>query len=109
MPYLAIKKLSAVSTDNSGHSSRPSQVVVTLPLLTPPPPICRRFSLRHCLSCLSPVQLVVASPRFSRRHLPSTGASASHHAIASCHAPLRPLVQLVKASPLLTPPPEDRA
>jgi hypothetical protein len=60
----------------------------------------------HCLSCLSSVRLVVASsPRFSRRHLPSAGASASHHAVASCHAHLRPLVRLVKASPLLTPPP----
>ena len=49
-PYLIIKELSAVSTDNSGHSSRPSKplvrLVVTLPLLTPPPPICRRLSLR---------------------------------------------------------------
>jgi hypothetical protein len=40
-----------VSTDDSGHSSRPSKplvvrLVVALPLLTPPPPICRRLSLR---------------------------------------------------------------
>ena len=49
----------------------------------------------HRLSCLSSVRLVVPSPRFSRRHLPS----------ASCHAHLRPLVRLVKASPLLTLPP----
>ena len=104
-PYLAIKEPSAVSTDDSGHSSRPSQVVVSLPLLTPPPPICRRLSLRHRLSCLSSVRLVVPSPRFSRRHLPSASASASHRAVASCHAPLGPLVRLVKASPLLTPPP----
>jgi hypothetical protein len=50
-PYLTIKEPSAVSTDDSGHSSRPSkplvvQLVVALPLLTPPPPICRRLSLR---------------------------------------------------------------
>ena len=52
------------------------------------------------------IRLVVSSLRFSRCHLPSAGTSASHHAvIASCHAPLGPLVQLVKASPLLTPPP----
>ena len=50
-PYLTIKEPSAVSTDDSGHSSRPSKplvvrLVVALPLLTPPPPICRRPSLR---------------------------------------------------------------
>jgi len=50
-PYLTIKELSAVSTDDSGHSSRPSKPlvirqVVVLPLLTPPPPICWRLSLR---------------------------------------------------------------
>jgi len=82
-------------------------MVVTLPLLTPPPSICQRLSLRHRLSRLSSVRLVVPSPSFSRRHLPSAGASASHCTVASCHAPLGPLVQLVKASPLLTPPPED--
>jgi hypothetical protein len=64
-----------VSTDDSGHSSRPSQVVVALPLLTPPPPICRRLSLRHCLLCLLSIRLVVPSPRFSRRHLPSASAA----------------------------------
>ncbi len=104
-PYLAIKEPSAVSTDDFGHSSRPSQVVVALPLLTPPPPICRRLSLRHRLSCLSSVGLVVPSPCFSRRHLPSASASPSHRAVASCHAPLGPLIRLVEASPLLTPPP----
>ena len=97
-PYLAIKEPSAVSTDDSGHSSRPSQVVVAFPLLTPPPPICRRLSLRHRLSCLLSVRLVFASPCFSRPHL-SAGASAS------CHTPLGPLVRLVKASHLLMPPP----
>ena len=49
-PSLAVKKPSAVSTDDSGHSSRPPKplvrLVVALPLLTPPPPICRRLSLR---------------------------------------------------------------
>jgi hypothetical protein len=35
----------------------------------------------------------------SRRHLPSTCASTSHH------TPLAPLVRLVVASPLITPPP----
>ena len=81
------------------------RMVVALPLLTPPPSICQRLSLQHRLSCLSSIWLVVASPCFSRRHLPSAGASASHRAVASCHAPLGPLVHLVKASPLLTPPP----
>ena len=52
------------------------------------------------------VRLVVTSPHFSSHHLPSAGASASHHAVdTSCHAPLGPLVQLVKVLPLLTPPP----
>jgi hypothetical protein len=60
----------------------------------------------HRLSCLSSIRLIVPSPPFSRRHLPSAGASASHRAVTSpCHAHLRPLVRLVKASPLLTPPP----
>ena len=60
----------------------------------------------HRLSCLSSIRLVVPSPRFSHRHLPSASASASHHAVASsCHAHLGPLVRLVKASPLLLPPP----
>ena len=48
-PSLAVKKPSAVSTDDSGYSSRPPKplvrLVVALPLLTPPPPICRRLSL----------------------------------------------------------------
>ena len=50
-PYLTIKEQLAVSSDNSGHSSHPSkplvvQLVVTLPLLMPPPPICQHLSLR---------------------------------------------------------------
>ena len=49
-PYLAIKEPSAVSTDDSGHSSCPSKplvrLVVVLPLITPPPPICLRLSLQ---------------------------------------------------------------
>jgi hypothetical protein len=65
------------------------RMAVVLPLLTPPPSICRCLSLRHRLSCLSSVRLVVVSPRFSRHHLPSAGASASHRAIASCHAYIR--------------------
>ena len=81
------------------------RMVVALPLLTPPPSICRRLSLRHRRLCLPSVRLVVTSPRFSRFHLPSVGASASYRAVASCHAPLGPLVQLVKVLPLLTPPP----
>jgi hypothetical protein len=82
-------------------------LVVVLHHLTPPPLICRHLSLWHHLLCLSSVRLVVPSPRFSRCHLPSASAPASHRhpAIASCHAPLRPLIRLVKASPLLTPPP----
>ena len=60
-------------------------MVVALPLLTPPPSICRCLSLRHRLLCLSSIQLVVTSHSFSRRHLPYAGASASHRAVASCH------------------------
>jgi hypothetical protein len=80
--------------------------------------LSRCFSSRHCLpfagashcghrlSCLSSGRLVLPSPRFSHRHLPSASASASHRAVtSSCHAHLGPLVRLVKASPLLTPPP----
>jgi hypothetical protein len=102
-PSLAVKKPSAVSTDDSGHLSRPPKalvrlLVVALPLLTPPPPICRRLSLRP--------SLFVPLVRFSRRHLSSAGASASHRVVASsCHAHLVPLVRLVKVSPLLTLPP----
>jgi hypothetical protein len=60
----------------------------------------------HCLLCLSSIRLVVPSPCFSRRHLPSASASASHRAVASsCHAHLGPLIWLVKASLLLTLPP----
>ena len=47
---LAVKKLLAVLTDDSGHSScspKPLvRLVVALSLLTPPPPNCRRLSLR---------------------------------------------------------------
>ena len=69
------------------------RLVVALPLIKSPPPICRCLSLRHCLTCLLSIRLVVASPCFSRRQLPSAGASASHRAVASCHAaPLGPLV-----------------
>ena len=102
-PSLAVKKPSAVSTDDSGHLSRPPKalvrlLVVALPLLTPPPPICRRLSLRP--------SLFVPLVRFSRRHLSSAGASASHRVVASsCHTHLVPLVRLVKVSPLLTLPP----
>jgi hypothetical protein len=58
-------------------------MVATLPLLTPPPSICRRLSLRHRHLSLLSIRLVVMSRRFSHRHLPSAGAS--HHAVASCH------------------------
>ena len=68
------------------------RLVVALPLIKSRPPICWHLSLWHCLTCLLSVQLVVASPRFSCHQLPSAGASASHRAIASCHAPLRALV-----------------
>ena len=62
-------------------------------------------TIAFCASRL-PVWLVVPSHRFSRRHLSSAGASASHRAVASsCHTHLGPLVPLVKASPLLTLPP----
>jgi hypothetical protein len=86
--YLTIKEPSAVSTDDSGHLSRPSKplvvrLVVALPLLTPPPPICWCLSLRtspfvplvHPTSC--PVSLLLMPPPpicqrlrlSSRRHL----------------------------------------
>ena len=69
-------------------------------------PSASAFHCGHHLLCLLSVRLVVPSPRFSRRHLPSAGASASHRTVASsCHAHLGPLIRLVKASPLLTPPP----
>ena len=59
-PYLAIKELSAVLTDNSGHSACPSKplvrLVAALPLLTLPPPICHHLSLQP-----SPFVLLVAS------------------------------------------------
>jgi len=72
-PYLTIKEPSAMSTDDFGHSSRPSKplvvpLVVALPLLTPPPPICRHLSLRpspfeplvHPASC--PVSSLLTPP-----------------------------------------------
>ena len=86
-PYLIIKEPSAVLTDNSGYSSCPSKphvwLVVTLPLLMPPPPICRRLSLRPLpfvpLVCPAdyPVSLLLTPPPpicwrlrlSSRRHL----------------------------------------
>ena len=49
------------------------------------------------------VGLVVTSPHFSHRHLPSAGASAYHLAVTSHYAPLGPLIWLVVTSPLLTP------
>jgi len=93
---------------NIRHSSRPSQASR--------PAGCRVASphaaashlpapLIAALPLVPLVWLIVASSRFSQRHLPSASASASHRATASCHAPLGPLVWLVKASPLLTPPP----
>ena len=94
-------------TDDSGHSSRPFKplvvrLVVALPLLTPTPPICRRLSLRPSpfMPLVRPADCPVSLL------LPSAGASASHRAVtSSCHAHLGPLIRLVKASPLLTPPP----
>ncbi len=65
-------------------------------LMVPPP-------LTVSLLLVPLVRLVVASLHFSCEHLPSAGASASHRAVASCHASLRPLVLLVKALPLLMP------
>ena len=105
--HLVRKKPSAVSTDDSGHSSRPFKplvvrLVVALPLLTPTPPICRRLSLRP--SPFVPLVLLAGCPVSSLlicRRFP-----LSHRAVASsCHAHLGPLVQLVKSLPLLTPPP----
>jgi hypothetical protein len=67
-----------------------------------PSPICRRLSLRPSpfMPLVRPADCPVSLL------LPSAGASASHRAVtSSCHAHLGPLVRLVKASPLLTPPP----
>ncbi len=72
--------------------------------LTLPCPICLRFSPRHCLlfcrsrpSC--PAGCCVAS-----LHAATSPASASCCAVASCSSALAPLVRLVVASILLTPP-----
>ena len=73
-------------TDDSGHSSRPSQVVVALPLLTLPPPICRRLSLQHRLLCLLSVRRVAR-------------LLASH--AATSHLPAPP--PLITPLPLVTP------
>ena len=81
-PYLAIKEPLAVSTDDSGHSSRPSQapgwqprplvwMVVVLPLLTPPPSICRCLSLWHRLSCHVSLLLTPPPPICRRLRLSS--------------------------------------
>ena len=72
-PSLTIEEPSRRSTDNSGHSSHPSKplvvwLVVALPLLMPPPPICRHLSLRpspfvplvHPASC--PVSSLLTPP-----------------------------------------------
>jgi hypothetical protein len=83
----------------------------------PPPCNCHcifivlRLSLRiaSCLpSCPSSASsptagCCIASPDATASNLPS--ASASHGTVTSRHAPLVPLVQLIVASPLLTPPP----
>jgi len=92
-PYLAIKEPSAVSkflltTPSTRHApTRPLvQMVVALPLLTPPLSICRRLSLRHRLLCLCP------SGWLSR-------LLASH--AATSHLPAPP--PLIAQSPLDTP------
>ena len=110
-PAIAVKEPSSVLTDDSGHSSCPSKplvrLVVVLPLLTPPPPICWRPSLW-------PLPFVpVVLPAGCRISLLLTPPSpicwclrlSSRCHLLSCHAHLRPLVRLVKASPLLTLPP----
>jgi hypothetical protein len=71
-------------------------------------------SASHCaiasclLSCPSiasspPAGCCIASAHATASHLP--GASASHRAVTSCHAPLAPLVQLIVALPLHMPSP----
>ena len=107
-PYLTIIEPLAMSTDDSDHSSCPSnplviRLVVALPLLTPPP-ICRHLSLQplpflpliHPASC--PISLLLTSPppicqclclSSHRRLLLSCPSRASHLAglgIASPHA-----------------------
>jgi len=101
-PHLTIKEPSAVSTDDSAAHLAPTSLSSSGWLSR-----CL-FSRRrlpsagtsHCghrLLCLSSVWLVVPSPRFSCRHLPSASTSASHPVIASsCHAHLGPLIRLVK-------------
>ena len=113
-PYLAIKEPSAFSCrhlPSAGARLAPPSLSSgwLLRCLSSRRRLPSAGTCSHCghrLSCLSSARLVVPSPRFSRHYLPSAGASASHRAIASfCHAHLGPLVRLVKASPLLTPPP----
>ena len=53
MPYLAINEPSAMSTDNSGHSSRPSQASR--------PDGCR-VSSPHAAAFHLPAPLIMASP-----------------------------------------------
>ncbi len=83
------------------------RMVVTSPLQMPPHPICwclclsscRCLLLHHGLPYLLSSWLLHCL--YSRRCLPSAGVSASHCAIASCHAMASiPLVWLVVPSPL---------
>jgi len=121
VPSIAIKEPSCRTSPSRSH--RPCRLMTPATRLTHPSLslsgwLSRCLSSRHhlpsagashCghrLSCHSSIHLVVPSPRFSRSHLPFARASASHRAFASsCHAHLGPLVRLVKASPVLTPPP----
>ncbi len=77
-------------------------LVVELPFLTPPPPICQKVHLslcchlllHHCLSCLLSGWLMhcLSSPR----RLPSAGASTSHCCcMAPPHVVPLPLVPLL--------------
>ena len=121
LPSIAVKE--PLCRTSPSRSSRPCRLTTPATRLAPPSLLSSGWLSRclssrrrlpsagashfgHRLSCLSSVRLVVPSPRFSCRHLPSANASTSHRAIASsCHAYLGPLVRLVKVSPLLMPPP----
>jgi hypothetical protein len=98
------------------------QLVVMLPLLMLPTPICLQLCLSSCcclMSCPTPCHCLsgllsswLLCCLSSCHHLPSAGNSASHCAVASCHAPLHAIAPCASspagcwvASPLMPLPP----
>jgi len=47
------------------------RLVVALPLIKSPPPICRCLSLWHCLTCLLSIQLRLLASHATNSHLPA--------------------------------------